>query len=126
MTVQCDISYSTDPTEIGQPGSFTDAPMENGSMGETVSFPLTEPLPPNTTYYYQVVAFSADQRVTVKGDFSTGNYSGGKILAKSSLLPLGIIRHAVVLFHYKRMGKGHYINKVLTHPIFPCGVQIKA
>ena len=77
-TVQCDMSYSTDATEIGQPGSLTDAPMANGSLGETLSFPLTEPLPPNTTYYYQVVAFSLDQRVIVNGNFSTGNYSGGK------------------------------------------------
>lgn len=75
-TVQCDISYSTDVTEIGQPGSPTDALMANGSLGETVSLPLTEPLPPNTTYYYQVVAVSPDQRVTVNGNFSTGNYSG--------------------------------------------------
>lgn len=75
--VKCNISYSTDATEIGQPASPIDAPIVNGSLGETLSFPLTEPLPPNTTYYYQVVAFSADQRITVNGNFSTGNYSGG-------------------------------------------------
>jgi hypothetical protein len=77
--VQFSMSYNTDAAEIGQPDSPTDAPLANGSLGEILSFPLTEPLPPNTTYYYQVVAFSADQRIAVNGNFSTGNYSGGKV-----------------------------------------------
>ena len=76
-TAKCGIRYSTDVAEIGQSNSFTDAPMTNGSMGETLSFPLTKPLPPNTVYYYQVVAFTADQRITVNGNFTTGNYSAG-------------------------------------------------
>lgn len=77
-TVQCHMSYSTDASMVGQPGSLTDAPIANGSLGETLSFLLTEPLPPNTMYYYQVVAFSPDQKVMVNGNFSTGNYSEGK------------------------------------------------
>ena len=54
-----------------------DAPVANAVMGETLSFPLTEPLPPNTTYFYEALAFSSDQRIIVKGHFSTGEYSEG-------------------------------------------------
>lgn len=77
-TAKFSISYSTDAAEISQSSSYTDMPVTNGRMGEIVSFPLTEPLPPNTLYYYQVHASTADQKVTVNGNFSTGNYSEGK------------------------------------------------
>lgn len=85
---KCSISYSIDAAEVGLSNSFTDAPMANGSLGETVSFPLTEPLPPNTLYYYQAVGFTADRRVTVNGNFSTGNYSRGKFQHHAPFLSL--------------------------------------
>lgn len=81
-STKCSISYSTDINEVGElSGSLTDEATGNGSMtiGEAITFSLTEPLPPNTLYFYQAVVYTDDQLIKVHGNFTTGNYSEGNL-----------------------------------------------
>jgi len=57
---------------------YVEEPLGNGTNEAHVKFPLRDPLPPETYFYYQVLAFDEDQRVRVLGNFTTGNYSDGE------------------------------------------------
>ena len=57
---------------------YVEEPLGNGTNEAHVRFPLRDPLPPETYFYYQVLAFDEDQRVRVLGNFTTGNYSDGE------------------------------------------------
>ena len=48
---------------------------ETGTAGDSVSVVLRERLNSTTVYYYTVSAVSEDLTVTVRGDFTTPEYS---------------------------------------------------
>lgn len=57
---------------------LVEKPLGNGTTEAHVIFPLTDPMPPETDFFYQVLAFDEDQQVLILGNFTTGNYSDGK------------------------------------------------
>ena len=48
---------------------------ETGTAGDSVSVVLTERLNSSTVYYYTLSAVSGDLTVTVRGNFTTPEYS---------------------------------------------------
>ena len=67
------VQYGTDPTYTNLPYSAEST--ETGTAGDTVSVVLREQLNSSTVYYYTVSAVSGDVTVTVRGTFTTPQYS---------------------------------------------------
>ena len=72
-SARCTVQYGTDPTYINLPYSAEST--ETGIAGVTVSVVLRERLNSSTVYYYTVSAVSGDITVTVRGTFTTPEYS---------------------------------------------------
>ena len=72
-SAHCTVQYGTDPTymNLHYPAEST----ETGTAGNTVSVVLRERLNSSTVYYYTVSAVSGDVTVTVRGNFTTSQYS---------------------------------------------------
>lgn len=68
-------------------------PADNGTTEAHVVFPLRDPMPPETYFYYQVLAFDEDQHVLVLGNFTTGNYSDGEYRSLSITAVILCIEH---------------------------------
>jgi len=69
----CTVQYGTDPTYMNLPYSAEST--ENGTAGDTVSVVRRERLNSSTVYYYTVSAVSGEITVTVRGNFTTPQYS---------------------------------------------------
>ena len=69
----CTVQYGTDPTYMNLPYSAEST--ETGTAGNSVSVVLRERLNSSTVYYYTVSAVSGDVSVTVRGTFTTPQYS---------------------------------------------------
>ena len=72
-SARCTVQYGTDPTYMNLPYSAEST--ETGTAGDTVSVVLRERLNSSTVYYYTVSAVSGDITVTVRGTFTTPQYS---------------------------------------------------
>ena len=72
-SAHCTVQYGTDPTFMNLPYSAESS--EIGTAGDTVSMVLRERLNSSTVYYYTVFAVSEDVTVTVRGTFTTPQYS---------------------------------------------------
>ena len=72
-SARCTVQYGTDPTYMNLPYSAEST--DTGTAGNTVSVVLREQLNSSTVYYYTVSAVSGDMTVTVRGNFSTQQYS---------------------------------------------------
>ena len=57
---------------------LTEETSANGTTETHLAFPLRDPIPPETYFYYRILAFDEDQHVLVLGNFTTGNYSDGE------------------------------------------------
>ena len=69
----CTVQYGTDSTYMNLP--FSAESNDTGTAGDTVSVVLRERLNSSTVYYYTVSAVSGDITVTVRGIFTTPEYS---------------------------------------------------
>ena len=72
-SAHCTVQYGTDPTYMNLPYSAEST--ETGTAGDTVSVVLREQLNTSTVYYYTASAVNGDVTVTVRGNFSTQQYS---------------------------------------------------
>ena len=72
-SAECTIQYGTDPTYMNLPYSAKSA--ENGIAGEIISVMVKERLNSLTVYYYNLSAVVGDVTVTVRGTFTTPQYS---------------------------------------------------
>ena len=72
-SAHCTVQYGTDPTYMNLPYSAEST--ETGTAGDTVSVVLRERLNSSTVYYYTVSAVSGGVTVTVRGNFTTPQYS---------------------------------------------------
>ena len=72
-SAHCTVQYGTDPTYMNLPYSAEST--ETGTAGDTVSVVLRERLNPSTVYYYTVSTVSGDITVTVRGTFTSPQYS---------------------------------------------------
>ena len=72
-SAHCTIQYGTDPTYMNLPYSAEST--ETGTAGDNVSVVLRERLNSSTVYYYNVSIVSGDITVTVRGTFTTPQYS---------------------------------------------------
>ena len=72
-SAHCTVQYGTDPTYMNLP--YLAESTETGTAGDTVSVVLRERLNSSTVYYYNVSAVSGDIMVTVRGTFTTPQYS---------------------------------------------------
>ena len=72
-SAHCTVQYGTDPTYMNLP--FSAESTETGTAGDTVSMALRQRLNSSTVYYYSVSAVSGDITVTVRGTFTTPQYS---------------------------------------------------
>ena len=72
-SAHCRIQYGTDPTYLNLPYSAEST--ETGTAGDTISVVLRERLNSSTVYYYTVSAVNGDVTVTVRGVFTTPQYS---------------------------------------------------
>ena len=72
-TAHCTVQYGTDPTYTNLPYSAEST--ETGTVGNSLSVVLRERLNSSTVYYYTVSAVSGDVTVTVRGTFTTPQYS---------------------------------------------------
>ena len=72
-SAHCTVKYGNDPTYMNLPYSAEST--ETGTAGDTVSVALRERLNSSTVYYYTVSAVSGDITVTVRGNFTTPQYS---------------------------------------------------
>ena len=70
---QCTVQYGTDPSYINLPLSAESN--DTGTAGDSVSVVLREQLNSSTVYYYTVSAVSGGITVTVRGTFTTPEYS---------------------------------------------------
>ena len=70
---RCTVQYGTDPTYMNLP-YFAES-TETGTTGDSVSVVLRERLNSSIVYYYTVSAVSRDVTVTVRGTFTTPQYS---------------------------------------------------
>ena len=72
-SAHCIVQYGTDPTYMNLPYSAEST--ETGTAGDSVSVVLRERLSSSTDYYYTVSADSGDATVTVRGTFTTPQFS---------------------------------------------------
>ena len=72
-SAHCTVQYGTDPTYMNLPYSAEST--ETGRAGDTVSVVLREQLNSSTVYYYTLSVVSGDVIVTVRGNFTTQEYS---------------------------------------------------
>ena len=72
-SAHCTVQYGTDPNYMNLPYSAEST--ETGTAGDTVSVVLRERLNSSTVYYYTVSAVDGDVTVTVRGTFTTPQYS---------------------------------------------------
>ena len=72
-SARCQVQYGTDPTYINLPYSAEST--EYGAAGDSVNVVLREQLKSSTKYYYNVFAVSGYITVTVRGAFTTPQYS---------------------------------------------------
>ena len=72
-SAHCTVQYGTDPTYMNLPYSAEST--ETGTAGDTVSVVLRERLNSSTVYYYTVSTVSGDITVTIRGNFTTPEYS---------------------------------------------------
>ena len=72
-SAHCTVQYGTDPTYMNLPYSAEST--ETGTVGDRVSVVLRERLNSSRVYYYTVSAVSGDVTVTVRGNFTTPQYS---------------------------------------------------
>ena len=84
-SAHCTVQYGTDPTYMNLPYSAEST--ETGTAGDNVSVVLRERLNSSTMYYYTVSAVSGDMTVTVRGVFTTPQYSKYHQLLAFSYLP---------------------------------------
>ena len=78
------VQYGTNPTYMNLP--YTAESTETGTTGDTVSVELRERLNSSTVYYYTVSAVSGDVNVTVRGNFTTPQYSKCYHIVKNILM----------------------------------------
>ena len=72
-SAHCTVQYGTDPTYMNLPYSAEST--ETGTAGDTVSVILRERMNSSTVYYYTMSVVSGDITVTVRGNFTTPEYS---------------------------------------------------
>ena len=72
-SAHCTVHYGNDPTYMNLPLSAEST--ETGTAGDFVTVVLREQLNSSTVYYYTLSALSGDVTVTVRGTFTTPQYS---------------------------------------------------
>ena len=72
-SAHCAVQYGTDSTYINLP--YSAESNDTGTAGDSLSVVLREQLNSSTVYYYTVSAVSGDVTVTVRGIFTTPEYS---------------------------------------------------
>ena len=72
-TSGCTVQYGTDPTYMNLP--FSAESNGTGAAGDSVNVILREHLNSSTVYYYTVSGVRRDLTVTVRGIFTTPEYS---------------------------------------------------
>ena len=66
----CEIAYGTDPTRAVLP--FTDVSDTIATGRDTIRIMISQPLDPNTNYFYNVTMMGESVQARVLGTFQTG------------------------------------------------------
>ena len=90
-SAHCIVQYGTDPTYMNLPYSAEST--ETGTAGDTVSVVLRERLNSSTVYYYTASVDNGGATVTVRGTFTTPEYSKQCMVSDHQLFQLMMIVH---------------------------------